>query len=200
MDGGGIGKFLVVWGVGTSTGEYGRSEKVWKEMWRNVLGCEEVWGKERGDVGEEKEMRREVWEKMGRGSHNPYIFLHFSHTPTHFPHISPHTSFHISPHIFPLLSPHFFSHLPHIFPLLSPHFLTPSIFPPYLTQLPKLPKISQLPHHPYSSKLPQIFYNPLFFFIIFPRRTTHSYFIIYPTPKLLTFLSYCQISSAIKYT
>ena len=29
MDGGVIGEFLVVWGVGTSMGEYGRSEKVW---------------------------------------------------------------------------------------------------------------------------------------------------------------------------
>ena len=38
MDGGGIGKFLVVWGVGSSKGEHGRSEEVWKKEWVNVLG------------------------------------------------------------------------------------------------------------------------------------------------------------------
>ena len=29
---------------------------MWTEMWRNVLGCGEVWGEERGDVGEVREM------------------------------------------------------------------------------------------------------------------------------------------------
>ena len=67
------------------------------------------------------------------------------------------------------------SHLPfppptpqHISSHLLPHFLTPSIFPPYLSQLPKLLKISQFLHHPYSSKLPHILYIPSFFPIFHP--------------------------------
>ena len=75
---------------------------------------------------------------------------------THFPHL-PHISFFLPPH---------FSTPQHISPHLLPHFLTLSIFPPYLSQLPKLLKISQFLHHPYSSKLPQIFYTPSFFPIL----------------------------------
>ena len=148
---------------------------MWKEMWRNVLGCGEVWREEKGDVGEVREVG-----KMGRRSHIPYISPHFPHTPTHFP---------TSP-------PHLFSHLPPHFCTPTPHFLTPSIFPPYLTQLPKLQKTPLLPHHPYCSKF---FITP-----ILPHTPSppyyHCYFIIYPTPKLLTFLIYCQINPAITCT
>ena len=68
------------------------------------------------------------------------------------------------PHL--LFPPPHFSTPQHISPHLLPHFLTPSIFPPYLSQLPKLLKISQFLHHPYSSKLPQIFYTLSFFPIL----------------------------------
>ena len=64
--------------------------------------------------------------------------------------------------------------------------------PPYLTQLPKLLKISQFFHHPYSPR----FSTLLRFFPILP----HTYFIIYPILNFLTFLIYCLISLAIKYT
>ena len=111
---------------------------------------------------------------------------HFPHLPPHFPHL---------PHISPFFPPHF-STPQHISPHLLPHFLTPSIFLPYLSQLPKLLKIFQFLHHLYSSKF---FILPHFSHTPFPR-TPHSYFIIYPTPKLLTFLIYCQINPAIKCT
>ena len=114
-------------------GEYGRSKKVWKEMWRNVLGCGEVWGEERGDVGEVREMWREVGK---HGQRIPYPLL----LPSLLPHSS--TFSHISPTPLFTPSPTFFDSYP----------LTPSIFPPYLTQLLQLLKTPLLPHHPYSSK------------------------------------------------
>ena len=148
-------------------------------MWRNVLGCGEVWGEEKGDVGEVREVG-----KMGRRSHIPYISPHFSHTPTHIQHTSPH------------LPPHLFSHLP-------PHFCTPTPtlphsfhIPPILDPTPQTTKTPLLPHHPYCSKF---FITP-----ILPHTPSppyyHCYFIIYPTPKLLTFLIYCQINPAITCT
>ena len=118
----------------------GRSGKMWGRCEKRCGGrCGEVcWS-----VGE---VRRDVGD-MGSSTH-------FPHLPPHFPHL---------PHISSFLPPHF-STPQHIFP----HFLTPSIFPPYLYQLPKLLKISQFPHHPYSSKLSQIFYTSSFFPILHP--------------------------------
>ena len=142
---------------------------------RSVGRCGEVcWsvGEVRGDVRD-----------MGSSTH------FFPHLPPHFSHLTP-----LFLHIYLFLPPHF-STPQHISPYLLPHFLTPSIFLPYLSQLPKLLKISQFLHHSYSSKLPQILYNSL----ILPH-TPHIYVIIYPIPKLLTFLIYCQINPAIKCT
>ena len=62
----------------------------------------------------------------------------------------------------------------------------------YLTPLLKLPKISQFFHHPYSPKFSTL---PRFFPIL-----SHAYFIIYLILKFLTFLIYCLISLAIKYS
>ena len=99
-------------------------------------------------------------------------------------------------------SPPLFSTRPHTLhtnPIHSSTFLPPPNtlphffhIPPYLTQLPKLPKISQFFHYPYSSKFSTL---PRFFPIL-----PHTYFIIYPILKFLTFLIYCLISLAIKYT
>ena len=80
---------------------------------------------------------------------SPLTSLTLQHTSPHLPHNSFHTSL-------------------HIFPLLPPHFLTPSIFPPYLTQLPKLPKIPLLPHHPYP---PKFFITPILPHTPSPRTT-----------------------------
>ena len=129
-------------GVKIVEGDVEKCVGMWKSMGRGKGRCEGGEGNVEGGVG-----------KMGRGSHIPYISPHFSHTPTHFSISPPHTSFHT---------------FPHISPLLPQHFLTPSIFSPYLTQLPKLPKITLLPHYPYSSKLPQILYTPSFFPILHP--------------------------------
>ena len=150
---------------------------------RNVLGCGKVWKEERGDVGEVREMWREVWGKIGRGSHIPYISPHFSHTPTHFP-TSTSTPLFTPP-------PIFFHSYPHTFSLLP--------YSPILDPTPQTTKNSLLPHHPYSSKLPQILYIPYSSHTPSPPYY-HCYFIIYPTLKLLTFLIYCQINPAIKCT
>ena len=105
------------------------------------------------------------------------------------------TLFYVSPTLF-----HSFSHL-NIFPYTlhtnpihssTPLRTTPLLpYSPYLTPLSKLPKISQFFYHPYSPKFSTL---PLFFPIL-----PHTYFIIYPTLKFLTFLIYCLISLAIKY-
>ena len=109
-----------------------------------VEKCGEVWGEERGGVGE-------MWGKMGRGSHIPYISPHFSHTPTHFPH----------------LPPHLFSHLP-------PHFSTPSPtlphsfhIPPMLDPTPRTTK--NFPITPLNS--PKLFITPYSSPYSFPRTT-----------------------------
>ena len=111
------------------------------------------------------------------------------HTFPHFPQLphSPHTLFHILD-----TSPNF-PHTPTHFLILPPHFPTPSIFPPYLTQLLKLLKISQFFHHPYS---PKFFILPRFFPIL-----PHTYFIINPIsiPKFPTLLI-AKFSPAIKHT
>ena len=106
------------------------------------------------------------------------------------------TLFHSSPHPNALpytstLTPYALPHLSHTSPPPNtfPHFFH---IPPYLTQLPKLPKISQFSHHPYSLKFSTL---PRFFPIL-----PHTYFIIYPISKFLTFLIYCLISLAIKCT
>ena len=153
MDGGVIGEFLVVWGVGTSMGEYGWSEKVWKEIWRMCWGVEKC-GRRKG----------EMWGRWGKcGGRCGEKWVEDPISPT-----SPLTS----PTHFPTSTPHLFSHLLPHFSIPTPTFSHSFHIPPYLTQLPKLLKIPPLSHHPYSSKLPQILYNLLFFPMLLPRRTT----------------------------
>ena len=85
-------------------------------------------------------------------------------------------------------APHTILHLPQS----SPHLNTLPYFfhiPPYLT---KLPKISRFFHHLYFPKFSTL---PRFFPIL-----PHTYFIIYPILKCLTFFIYCLISIAVKYT
>ena len=142
MDGGVIGEFLVVCGVGSSMEGVGKcggrcEKRCGGEMWGSVLEC----GRSEGRC-------------RGYGILYPFF-------PT------PPSTFSSPPHISPFLPPHF-STPQHISPHLLPHFLIPSIFPPYLSQLPKLLKISQFLHHPYSFKLPQILYTPSFFPILHP--------------------------------
>ena len=177
MDGGVIEEFLVVWGVGSSMGG------IWKE-WESVgvkvekCGgrCEKRCGGRCGEVcWSVGEVRGDVGD-MGSSTH-------FLHLPPHFHHL---------PHISPFLPPHFStspSTLPHSFHI-----------PPILDPTPQTTK--NFPITPPSILLqtpPNFLY-----FLIFPHtpspRTPHSHFIIYPTPKLLTFLIYWQINSAIKYT
>ena len=95
--------------------------------------------------------------------------------------VSP-TLFHSSPHLNTL------PYTLHTYPIHLSHFFH---IPPYLTPLPKLPKISQFFHHPYFPKFSTL---PRFFPIL-----PHTYFIIYPILKFLTFLIYCLISLAIKH-
>ena len=113
--------------------EYGRNGEVWKEEWGNVLGLE-VWG----EVWGCGERFAEVCWLLGCGKmwgEDPTLPTSLLTSP-----IPQHTSL----------------TLLHTSPTLlhsSPHFPTPSMFPPYLTQLPKLPKIPRFPHYPYSFKL-----------------------------------------------
>ena len=106
---------------------------------------------------------------------------------------SPPLFFHSSPHLntlsYTLHTNPIHSSTPIPPPNTLPHFF---YIPPYLTQLRKLPKISQFFHHPYSPK----FSTLSRFFPILP----HTCFIIHPILKFLTFLIYCLISLAIKYT
>ena len=137
--------------------------------------CGEVWwsvGEMRGDVGD-----------VGSSTH-------FPHLPPHFPHL---------PHISSFLPPHFYTPQ-HISPHLLPHFLTPSIYFPILVPTPQTTENFPIPPPSILLQTPP---NSLYSLIL-PHIPSpcipHNYFIIYPTPKLLTFLGYCQISSAIKYT
>ena len=156
-------------------------------------------------------------ERCGRSSHTflhlPLTFLHpptlTQHLSSHFPtpsHSPDHTSPHTSP--YPPHSPNIsLPHTPHspdtsLHTHLTPphtlsHFPTPSSHLP--TPLPhshlippsSFPRISlyTLPHNPHSPHHLQNFSILL-----------HTYFIIYPIPKFITFLIYCQISLAIKCT
>ena len=136
------------WGIFGSLGSWVKYGGIWKE-WKSVGVLRKVGGNVGNTCWSVGEVRGDVGV-MGSSTHFP--------TPS-FTFPLPHTS--------PYLSAHF-STPQHISPHLLPHFLTSSIFPPYLTQLPKLPKIPQLPHHSYSSKLPQIFYTLSFFPILHP--------------------------------
>ena len=137
--------------------------------------CGEVcWsvGEVRGDVGD-----------MGSSTH-------FSPPPSTFPSPPPHLP---SP-------PPTLLHTPTHFPT-SPSTLSHSFHIPLILVL--TPQATKNFPIPPPSILLQTTPNSLYSLII-PHtpspRTPHSYFIIYPTPKLLTFLSYCQINPAIKYT
>ena len=105
---------------------------------------------------------------------------------------APHTILHL-PHSFPLVPTPQHTNPIHSFTPLPPPNTLPHFFhiSPYLTQLPKLPKISQFFHHSYSPKFSTL---PRFFLIV-----PHTYFIIYPMLKFLTFFIYRLISLAIKY-
>ena len=96
---------------------------------------------------------------------------------THLPPIHTLSHFPISPHSFP----HTFSHL---HPPPSPTLIPPDTFP-----LPS-PKTS-------SYSLPTLSHNSHASSNTFPYS---PYFIIYPIPKFLTLLIYCQISLTIKWT
>ena len=114
------------------------------------------------------------------------IFYPFSPPPSPTPHLPfhPPTLLHTPTHFF--TSPSTISHSFHIPPILDPTPQTTKNFP--------IPPPSILLQTP-----PNFLYS-----LILPHtpspRTPHSYFTIYPTPKLLTFLIYCQVNSAIKYT
>ena len=105
--------------------------------------------------------------KMGRRSHILHISPHFSHTPTYFPHTPTH---------FPHTPTHFPTSPPTPLFTPPPHFCTPTPtlshsfhIPPILDPTPQTTKNS--PITPPSILLP-ILYNPLFFPILLPRRTT----------------------------
>ena len=96
---------------------------------------------------------------------------------------------HTSPH----LPPQLFSHLPPYFSTPTPTLPHSFHIPPILDPTPQTTKNSPITP---PSILPQILYNPYSSPYSFPPYY-HCYFIIYPTPKLLTFLIYCQINPAI---
>ena len=137
--------------------------------------CGEVcWsvGEVRGDVGD-----------MGSSTHFSPPLYTFLSPPPHllFP---PPTLLHTSTYF--STSPSTLSYSFHIPPILVPTPQTIKNFP-----IPPPSALLQTPPNSlYSLILP---HTP-------SPRTPHSYFIIYLTPKLLTFLSYCQISSVMKYT
>ena len=164
-------------------------------------------------LGECGERCGKVWKNVGLFPHFPTpphtllrppqdILPRFPTPSTLIPYL-----FHISFHTLPN-SPHF-SSPPHLYPnlpsfsfFLPPKFPHSSVFAPYLNQLTKLayqkspnsPNIHLLtpPDSPYSSTIPPFFpVLPLF---------PMSYFIIYPIPKFLIFVIYCQSSLAIKCT
>ena len=114
------------------------------------------------------------------------IFYPFSPPPSPPPHLPfpPPTLLHTPTHFFTSLST--LSHYFHIPPILVPTPQTTKNFP--------IPPPSILLQTP-----PNFLYSLILLHTPSPR-TPHSYFIIFPTPKLLTFLIYCQINPAIKYT
>ena len=193
----------------------GKCVGVW-ERWEEMCGCKKVGG---GVEGVEKctpygecglceevcesvlgcgEMCGEVWEELTHFSTPPPDFFTpptlTQHLSSHFPSPSTLTQ-HLSP-THPTLTWHLFPHSPHT----SPHSLTlpHTFFTSSHTSPPQSPDTSSsfhrislhtLPHNPHSPHHLQNFSILL-----------HTYFIIYPTPKFITFLIYCQISLAIKCT
>ena len=116
-----------------------------------MLGCGEVWGEEREDVGEVKEMRREVgkWVEDPTSPASPLTSPTLQHTSPHLPR----TPLFTPPPTFSTPTPT----LPHSFHI-----------PPILDPTPQTTKNSPITP---PSTLFQILYNPLFFPILL-RRTT----------------------------
>ena len=136
---------------------------------RNIRVVKTCWGR-----------YEKVWGRCRKVCGHPTLFYIYP------------TLFHSSPHLNTLLYTLHTNPIHSSTPLPPPNTL--SLFfriPPYLTPLPKLPNISQFFHHPYSPKFSTL---PRFFPIV-----PHTYLIIYPILKFLTFLIYCLISLAIKY-
>ena len=102
----------------------------------------------------------------------PPLFSTRPHTPTHFP--APST-----------LTPYTFPHLSHTYPLLP---YCPILDSTFQTKK-KIPNFPTIHTPPNSLHSPDSFPYSL-----------HTYFIIYPVSKFLTFIIYCLISLAIKYT
>ena len=131
-----------------------------------------VYGVSVGIVGKWGKM---CWDegRCGKEWGSPHTLLHLSLHPRHSPDTSPHTRPTPLPHIY-------LTRYSTLTSYLRTLFHTPHTFP-HLSLPPSSPhSLRTLPHNPHT------FSN------------TSPYFIIYPMPKFLTFLIYCQIDLTIK--
>ena len=85
-DGGKSGEFLVVWGVGSSIGEYGRVEKCRGRIEESEGRCGvsgRVYGVNVESVGKRVGVWRGVEKCVGKCGESPHTFVHLPHTSLH---------------------------------------------------------------------------------------------------------------------